>query len=75
MDTDRGQGDRAALMQLHVQLVPHLQMREFHQRGVKDDALRIAHLGNGLCHDVILCFTDENVKSLTEKVSRTVLYR
>src|SRR6185369_15740490 len=30
---------------------------QIHQRRVEDDALRVANLGNGLRHDVILCIT------------------
>src|ERR1035438_1034785 len=48
-------------------------MREFHQRGVKDDPLRITHLGNGFCHTVILCFTAQKVKSEWRTISASLL--
>src|SRR5260370_27434012 len=49
-------------MHLHVQLIARLEMRQFHQRGVEDDALRIADLGDRFNHAVILCLTAWPVK-------------
>lgn len=44
------QRDRAALVDLHVHLVAGLQVREAHQRRVKDQTMRIANLGDRSDH-------------------------
>jgi len=41
----------------YVHFVAHLNAREIHERSMKDNALGIADFRDGLCHDVILCFT------------------
>ena len=45
-------------MQRNGQLIAHFYAGEIHQGGVENDALGISNLGNGLGHDVILCFTE-----------------
>jgi len=51
-------------MNLHVQFVSSLQVCQVHQRGVEDDALRVADFGDRFDHGVKLCFTDDSVKDL-----------
>jgi hypothetical protein len=51
------QNDRAAGMDRHIDLIADFDAGQIHQSSVKDDALGISHLRNGLGHGVILCFT------------------
>ena len=43
-------------MNLDVRFITRFQVRQFHQRGIKNDALRIANFADRLDHGVILCF-------------------
>ena len=47
-------------MNSNVHFVSDFNARELHQGGVEDDPLGVSDLGDGLCHDVILCFTEGN---------------
>ena len=54
---DGRQNDRAAGMDRHIDLIADFEAGEIHQGSIKDDALGISYLRNGLGHGVILCFT------------------
>jgi hypothetical protein len=45
-------------MDRHVYFVADLDPRQIHERCIKDDTLGISDPGDGLGHDVILCFTN-----------------
>ena len=48
----------------NVHFVSNFDTREVHQSGVEDDPLGVADLGDGLCHDVILCFTERQLSTM-----------
>src|SRR5215216_6685619 len=54
---DGREGDRAALVHFHVQLVAYVKVGQLHERRVKNNALRVADLRDELDHGVILSFT------------------
>ena len=49
--------DGAAFMEGDAHLVAHFDACQVHQRGVKNQTLRIANLRDRLCHGVKLCLT------------------
>jgi hypothetical protein len=52
-------------------LIAHFKAGDVHERGIKHDSLRVTDLGDGLCHDVKLCFTNEFVKGhIMERIER-----
>ena len=41
----------------NVDLIADFDAGKVHERSIENDALRISDFGDGLGHDVILCFT------------------
>jgi hypothetical protein len=48
-------------MDANSNLIANLQVGEVHESGIEDNALGVADPGDGLGHDVILCFTEARV--------------
>ena len=62
----RARSARPTAIKLRDARSADFQARQIHQGGVKDEALRIAHLRNSLCLDVILCLTRRSVTNRAE---------
>jgi len=50
-------------MDRHVYFVAHLDPGEIHERSIKDDALGVADLGDGLGHDCNTMFYQQTASS------------
>ena len=58
---DRRQNNGTARVNGNVHFVSDFNARELHQGAVEDDPLGVSDLGDGLCHDVILCLTERQL--------------